>query len=67
MPKKYSTAYYSSLIESNDKVPRLYISYPILSKQGSEYNNSNSTRMERFKGVVVTAIRMDTLGTLLKN
>ena len=38
VPKDYSSAYYSSLIESNDKVPRLYISYPILSKQGNEYN-----------------------------
>jgi signal transduction histidine kinase len=69
VPKDYSSAYYSSLIESNDKVPRLYISYPILSKQGNEYNNNNnnSTRIEGFKGVVVTGIRMDTLGNLLKN
>ena len=69
VPKDNSSAYYSSLIESNDKVPRLYISYPILSKQGNEYNNNsnNSTRIEGFKGVVVTGIRMDTLGNLLKN
>ena len=32
VPKNTNTAYYSSVIESNDKVPRLYISYPILSK-----------------------------------
>lgn len=29
-PKSTHTAYYSSLIDSNDKIPRLYISYPII-------------------------------------
>jgi C4-dicarboxylate-specific signal transduction histidine kinase len=32
VPKNVNTAYYSSVIDSNDRVPRLYISYPILSK-----------------------------------
>ena len=35
VPRDTHTPYYSSLIESNDNVPRLYISYPILSKPGS--------------------------------
>jgi hypothetical protein len=30
VPRDTHTVYYSSLIESNDKVPRLYISYPII-------------------------------------
>ena len=34
VPRDTHTPYYSSLIESNDNVPRLYISYPILSKAG---------------------------------
>jgi hypothetical protein len=67
VPKDYSSSFYSSLIKSNDKVPRLYISYPILSKQGNEYNNNNLTKIEGFRGVVVTEIRMDTLGDHLKN
>jgi signal transduction histidine kinase len=67
VPKNINTAYYSSIIESNDKIPRLYISYPILSKQGSEYKNTNLTKTGTFKGVVVTAIRIDMLGNLLKN
>jgi signal transduction histidine kinase len=67
VPKNINTAYYSSIIESNDKIPRLYISYPILSKQGSEYKDTNLTKSGSFKGVVVTAIRMDMLGNLLKN
>ena len=67
VPKNINTAYYSSIIESNDKIPRLYISYPILSKQGDEYKDTNATKTETFKGVVVSAIRLDTLGNLLKN
>jgi signal transduction histidine kinase len=67
VPKNINTAYYSSIIESNDKIPRLYISYPILSKQGSEYKDSNLTKTGTFKGVVVTTIRIDMLGNLLKN
>ncbi|MGB6593988.1 MAG: hypothetical protein WBE68_21020 [Candidatus Nitrosopolaris sp.] len=30
IPKYAHTVYYSSLIQSNDKVPRLYISYPVI-------------------------------------
>jgi signal transduction histidine kinase len=68
VPKNINTAYYSNIIESNDKIPRLYISYPILSKQGDEYKDAtNETKTETFKGVVVSAIRLDTLGNLLKN
>jgi signal transduction histidine kinase len=68
VPKNINTAYYSNIIESNDKIPRLYISYPILSKQGDEYKDTtNETKTETFKGVVVSAIRLDTLGNLLKN
>jgi hypothetical protein len=68
IPKNINKAYYSNIIESNDKIPRLYISYPILSKQGGEYKDTTTeTKTETFKGVVVSAIRLDTLGNLLKN
>src|ERR671922_634769 len=67
VPKDTNTAYYSSVIESNDKVPRLYISYPILSKQGPEYNNNNSTKLGTFQGVTVTALLINSLGQLLKS
>jgi len=56
VPKVTHTAYYSTLIDSNDKVPRLYISYPII---------NSSTGI--FKGVVVTGVNVYTLGNLLKN
>jgi signal transduction histidine kinase len=67
VPKNSNTAFYSSVIESNDKVPRLYISYPILSKQGLEYNNNNLTKPGTFQGVAVTALLIDSLGQLLKS
>jgi signal transduction histidine kinase len=67
IPKNTLTAYYSSLIESNDKVPRLYVSYPILSKQGGEYHNNNVTKIGSFKGLVVTAMKVESLGNILKS
>jgi len=56
IPKVTHEAYYSSLITSNDKIPRLYISYPII---------NGTTGI--FKGVVVAGINVYTLGNLLKN
>ena len=72
MPRDTHTEYYSSLIESNDEVPRLYISYPILNTTSS---SSASTTIitgtmggrEEFTGVVVASIRLETLGSLLEN
>ena len=33
LPKATHTAYYSSLIDSNDKIPRPYISYPVINNR----------------------------------
>jgi hypothetical protein len=60
-PKYTDKAYYSSLIESNDKVPRLYVSYPVINS--TRTSNGNGI----FTGVVVAAIRLETLGDFLKN
>lgn len=65
--KNTGIEYYSSVIESNDKVPRFYLSYPILSRQGAEYRNTNVTNEGSFKGVVVAGIKTSVLGDLLKN
>ncbi|MGB7956564.1 MAG: hypothetical protein WCF23_21530, partial [Candidatus Nitrosopolaris sp.] len=56
VPKSTHAAYYSSLIDSNDNIPRLYLSYPI-------FNGTTGI----FKGVVVAGINIYTLGNLLKN
>ena len=69
IPKKTYTAYYSSLIESNDKIPRLYISYPVVNTtnadSGSDSGTGNGKGM--FTGVVVASIRLESLGNFLKN
>jgi signal transduction histidine kinase len=66
MARDRGMEYYSSVIESNDKVPRYYLSYPILSKQGVEYSSSNVVEKGSFMGVVVAGIRTSVLGDLLK-
>ena len=70
-PRANLTPYYSSLIESNDNVPRLYISYPILTKVGSRYNANNSVNNEtnpnNFKGIVVAAVNDTTTANILKS
>jgi len=63
IPKQTHTVYYSSLIESNDKIPRLYISYPVLNKTGTSNNQGRGI----LTGVVVTSIRLGTLGNFLKD
>ena len=59
VPRDTHEAYFSSLIESNDKIPRLYISYPVINmtKKGSP---------GIFSGVVVVSMRATTLGTALQ-
>lgn len=71
VPRDTHTPYYSSLIESNDYIPRLYISYPILSKQAPEYDASNNitneTNPNNFKGIVVAGVNDTTTANILKS
>jgi hypothetical protein len=48
------------LIESNDKIPRLYISYPVIN--ATEGNGSSG----EFTGVVAASLRATTLGNVLQ-
>ena len=68
MPKDKHSAYYSSVVESSNNIPRLYISFPILDNQKKDINggvkNGGSTT---FKGVVVAVIDIRTLGKFLQN
>ena len=66
VPKTTHMAYYSSLIDSNDKIPRLYISYPIINSTAGIGSGEAGTG-GIFEGLVVAGIRADTLGNLLKN
>ena len=60
VPRDTHAAYYSSLIESNDKVPRLYVSYPIVNMTGKGSPGI-------FTGVVIASIRSITLGNVLQH
>ena len=60
IPRDTHSAYYSSLIESNDKVPRLYVSYPVINMTGKGSPGI-------FTGVVVASIRSITLGNVLQH
>jgi signal transduction histidine kinase len=59
IPKQTMSKYYSSAIESIDKIPRLYISFPIIEK----LNSSKSI----FKGVIVSSIKIHELGSFLQS
>jgi signal transduction histidine kinase len=61
VPRTTEATYYSSVIESSEAAPRIYISMPII---GEGANNATTTI---FKGVIVAAIRTDTLGNFVKN
>ena len=65
VPKETSEAYYSSAIDSNDNISRLYISYPIFndSNTGSASSSSNA----QFIGIVTAGIRIDRLGDFLQS
>ncbi len=60
IPKYIHNAYYSSLLESNDKISRLYISYPVI-------NITFKYPHGLFTGVVVASMRATTLGTVLQH
>lgn len=53
-PRDTHQAYYSSVIDSNDRVTRLYISYPVL--DGAD----------RFRGLAAAGIRSDVVGGFLE-
>ena len=55
-PRDTHQVYYSSVIDSNDHVARLYISYPILTPSSSQ-----------FRGIVVAGIKSDAIGGFLEN
>jgi signal transduction histidine kinase len=62
-PRDTLRPFFSSLIESIDAVPRLYIAYPIILGTGQNSNNNSSSV---FNGVVVSAIDLDQFGEVLK-
>jgi signal transduction histidine kinase len=62
-PRDTLRPYFSSLIESVDGVPRLYIAHPIILDTGQNNNNNSSV----FNGVVASAIDLDGFGQVLQS
>jgi signal transduction histidine kinase len=69
-PKATHNVYYSSIVDSNDRINRLYISYPIIGKnvsaQLSPISVAGSSQGGDFRGTVVAGIRTDVLGKYLE-
>ena len=65
-PRMTHREYFSSVIESADKVPRLYVSFPII-YDSVGIDNNNKTMGESFNGVMVATINVYTIGRFLQN
>jgi signal transduction histidine kinase len=70
-PKATHNVYYSSVVDSNDRINRLYMSYPIIGKNVSAQLDpvavAGSSLGGDFRGTVVAGIRTDVLGKYLES
>ena len=70
-PKATHNVYYSSIVDSNDRINRLYMSYPIIGKNVSAQLDPvafvGSSLGDEFRGTVVAGIRTDVLGRHLES
>ena len=75
IPKKNEIPYISTVIDSNDNVPRMYISFPILeinqtrlseSEESESVEPQSNLNLTDFKGVMVASIAAKTLGDFLE-
>lgn len=71
VPRDLRVPYYSSVFESPDKIPRLYISYPIfesnrLSSNADNSTSGNSVDSRKFAGTIIAAISVQTIGKFLQ-
>lgn len=70
-PKATHDVYYSSIVDSNDRINRVYISYAIIGKNVSAQINpvavNGSSLGGEFKGTIVAGISTDVLGKYLES
>ena len=73
IPKQTGTIYISTVIESNDNIPRIYVSLPIIRNNNTEILDVTADQQQSgnnsisFKGVVVASIAAKTLGNFLES
>lgn len=60
VPKETHSPYYTSVMNSPDNVPRLYISFPIMVSEAGLNNKI-------FKGVIVAAVNVNSIGRSLQS
>jgi signal transduction histidine kinase len=65
IPRTTHVPYYSNAIDSPDKLPRLYISYPIMSTRNNDAVNAENETT--FDGIMVAVVNLDSLGAFLQN
>jgi signal transduction histidine kinase len=66
-PKETLKPFYSTVVESVDGIPRLYIAYPILDQNQNKSSNDINNNNGKFKGIVVAAIDLQVLGKFLQS
>lgn len=70
-PKATNDVYYSSVVDSNDRINRLYVSYPLIGKNTSAQLDpvayAGSSLGGDFRGIVAAGIRTDVLGKYLES
>lgn len=65
IPKSTHVPYYSNAIDSPDRLPRFYISYPIMSVNSTDTRNEVNKTI--FDGVIVAVVNLDSLGEFLQD
>ena len=72
IPKQNEIPYISTVIDSNDNVPRMYVSFPILEINQTKLSELESVESQSninstyFKGVMVASVEAKTLGKFLE-
>ena len=69
-PKATESVYYSSIVDSNDRINRLYIAHPILSggtQVGSPFAAPTIGNVTEFEGLVAAGVRTEALGDYLES
>jgi signal transduction histidine kinase len=66
VPKETQSAYYTSVMNSADNVPRLYIAFPIMVQEAA-FSKGGTTPAKTFKGVIVAAVNVNSIGKSLQS
>ncbi|MFY9796232.1 MAG: sensor histidine kinase [Candidatus Nitrosopolaris sp.] len=66
VPKETHSPYYTSVMNSADNVPRLYIAFPIMVQEAG-FSKGGTIPAKTFKGVIVAAVNVNSIGKSLQS